>query len=89
MAIEQMKEKLETKPLIEMKTGIWVNREKMRSALNKFALLYGIVVGFLGVLAIVNGRIGEGVIIIILSLPLWLIKYSYYKWQRGQNEQRK
>lgn len=79
---------LETKPVAKLKTGIWVNRIKMRRALNRFSLFYGIILAGFGVFNIMGGSYFEGIFQLVLALPLGLIQWSYTKFEKAETKER-
>lgn len=77
---------MEKKPFVQMKTGIWINREKLRNALFTLGYFYGLLITLFGVFRIYEKDIIVGIIQLTVALPLWLIVYSHYKF--GKQEEK-
>lgn len=80
---------LETKPIAQLKMGVWVNREKMRNSLNKLSLFYGIFLGGLAIFNLMDGMVFLGVIELLMALPLGLIQWSYIKYKKMESKNEK
>ena len=78
---------METKTLMKMKTGVWVNREKMKRVLDKISLYYGVLISGMAFFSFLNGDYTMGTLQVILALPLWLIQFSYNRFQKMEAKQ--
>lgn len=76
-----MKEK-EGKKKVNVKVGIWVNRFKLRKALDRFSLFYGFALTFMALLQFIQGDTLMWVMCIGLAFPLWIIQYSKIKFDK-------
>ena len=74
--------------IMKIKTGIWVNREKMRRALEKVSMFYGSIIMLTGMYDIFRESYTRGIFEMIMSLPLIMIFVSKMKFNKLEMEEK-
>lgn len=77
---------IETKPIAQIRTGIWVNRIKMRKVLDKVSFYYGILLSAMAFFNLWDGNIMMGILQGAFALPMFIIQFSHMKWSKAQTK---
>ena len=69
-------------PIIQVKTGIWVNSRKLRKTLTIICIIYTLLLLITGIKFIAIDFEFIGIMFIFSSSPMILILYSRYKYHK-------